>query len=436
MASARYKRAAADTATAVNDFTTGVVAFTAALRDQHGFGAGHAATRDALRSAEIVGITDAVRLRSAFRAVYCATPDEVARFDRAFDAFFLAPHGVPQPNLTSRHTRPNRAERHADERPAKPRTRGEQRPDEPADDETGHLGERRPTADLSDAAETWQPLRARYSPTAARSAPPAIAADGLDAMLAAARHLIAGVRIARSRRRRAHKDGDRIDLRRTLRASVETAGDPIDLRRTARARRGARFVILIDGSRSTAEHAGPTLQFAHALCLQSPRTSAFVFSTALRDVTRVLRERDRAGQSLPELGEAWGGGTRIGDNLATFVREHGARLLSPETLILIFSDGLDVGGLDRLERAMRELRARSAGVVWLHPHAGAQGFTPSAHGMRTALPYLTALLPARDERDFTAFARTLARRLALGARCSATAGPNSGRQHELVRAEE
>ena len=396
----------------MNNFTAGVVAFTAALRDQHGFGAGHAATRDALRAAEIVGITDATRLRSAFRAVYCATPDEFARFDAAFDAFFLAPHGAPQPNLMSRHTRPARTEPRPDERPAKPKTRGEQRRDPPADDDTGRLGERRPADDLNNAAQTWQTLRARYSPTAARSAPPAISAEGLDTMLAAAHRLIASVRIARSRRRRARNDGDRIDLRRTLRASVETAGDPIDLRRTARARRGARFVVMIDGSRSTAEHAGPMLQFAHALCLLSVRATAFVFSTALRDVTRALRERDLPGRTLPELREAWGGGTRIGDNLLAFVRDHGARLLSPETIVLIFSDGLDVGGLDHLARAMRELRERSAGVVWLNPHAGGAGFTPSARGMRAALPYLTALLPARDERDFTHLARVVAIRLA------------------------
>jgi uncharacterized protein len=396
----------------MNDFTAGIVAFTAALRDEHGFGAGHAATRDALRAAEIVGVTDAARLRSAFRAVYCATPNEVARFDGAFDAFFLAPHGVPQPNLTSRHTRPARTEPRADERRARPPTPGEQPPDAPGDEDSRKLGERRPAGDLNDAAQTWQTLRARYSPTAARSAPPAISAEGLDAMLATVRRLVAGVRIARSRRRRPRNDGDRIDLRRTLRASVETAGDPIDLRRTARARHGARFVVLIDGSRSAAEHAGPMLQFAHALCLLSRRASAFVFSTALHDVTRALRERDRAGRSLPDLGEAWGGGTRIGDNLLAFVREHGARLLSPETIVLIFSDGLDVGGLDRLGRAMRELRARSAAVVWLNPHAGAAGFTPSARGMRAALPYLTALLPARNERDFTQLPRIIVARIA------------------------
>jgi uncharacterized protein with von Willebrand factor type A (vWA) domain len=389
------------------DFTSGVAAFTAALREQHGFGAGHAATRDALRAAEIVGVTDAARLRRALRTVYCATPDEVARFDGAFDAFFLGPQGIAQPNLTSRHTRPDRERPREDRKPDAPRPREQRRSGGETDDGTGPAAERRPVDDPTDPATVWQAMRARYSPTAARAPAPPIPADGLDAMLEHASRLIASVRIARSRRRTPRRDGDRIDLRRTLRASVETAGDPIDLRRTVRARRSARFVVLIDGSRSTAEHAGAVLQFAYALVQRSRRAAAFVFSTALRDVTPALREPDRGGKPLGDLGDAWGGGTRIGDNLAAFVREHGARLLSPQTVVFIFSDGLDVGSLERLDRAMRELRTRSAAVIWLHPHAGSPSFTPDARGMRTALPYLAALRPARVQADFADLARAL-----------------------------
>ncbi|HEV3088771.1 MAG TPA: VWA domain-containing protein [Candidatus Elarobacter sp.] len=392
------------------DFTESVAAFTAELREQHGFGAGQAATRDALRAAEIVGITAETRLRSAFRAVYCATPEEVDRFDAAFDAFFLAPRGVAQPNLRSRHTRPEPPKRSREEAPSPKSQRplGE-RSDAAEDDDQRRPTERRPPDDINAVAVTWQTLRARYSAAAARGEPPRIDTGGLDEMFAAASRLVAGMRVARSRRWTPRRDGSRVDLRRTLRASVETAGDPVDLRRTARALRGARFVALIDGSRSAAEYAGPMLQFAYALVQRSRRVSAFAFSTELREVTRALRERDRAGRTLPELGEAWGGGTRIGANLATFVREHGARLLSPETIVLIYSDGLDTGDLDRLERTMRELRARSAAVIWLNPHAGAPGFTPSAGGMRTALPFVTALYPARDSHDFTALARALTR---------------------------
>ena len=375
------------------------------LRDQYGFGVGAAATRDALRAAEVVGVDDGMHLRRAFRAIYCASPDEVARFDAAFDAFFFGPQGVRQPKLTSRHTRPARERDRADPKPPGPRAREARRERDPSHEAIGPVAERHALDDRSDAAATWEMLRARYSPAAAQAAvPPRISGDGLERMRAYARRLITSLRLARSRRRTPRRDGDRVDLRRTLRASVETAGDPIGLRRTARARRSARFVVLIDGSRSASELTGPVLQFAYGLVQSSSRASAFVFSTDLCEVTRALREPDRTDRALEDLGEAWGGGTRIGDSLLTFLRRHGARLLSRETLVFIFSDGLDVGNLDRLERALRELRARSAGVVWLHPHGGSAAFVPSAGGMRVALPFLAALRPARDERDFAALA--------------------------------
>jgi hypothetical protein len=53
----------------------------------------------------------------------------------------------------------------------------------------------------------------------------------------------------------------------------------------------------------------------------------------------------------------------------------------------------------------------------------------AARGMRTALPYLSALLPARDERDFTALARVLARRPA--APSARLLGPNVMRDTAL-----
>ena len=381
-----------------------VAQFTSSLRENYGFDVGQAQTRDALRAAEIVGMADGVRLRRAFRTVYCATPQEVARFGDAFDAFFFGPQGVRQPNLRSRHTRPDRGKAGAET------TRGprDERPGAAASDEgEGATATRRLLDGSNDPATVWKTLRARYSPAAARAAAPTISADGLEAMLADAGRLASALRIAPSRRRRPHRRGDRIDLRRTLRASVETAGDPIDLRRTARALRRARFVVLIDGSRSSSEHAGPMLQFAYALVQRALHADAFVFSTALHDVTHELRDRTCPGRPLSDLGEAWGGGTRIGENLQTFVRDHGARLLSPRTILFVFSDGLDAGNLDRLESAMRELRARSAAIIWFNPHAGTPGFFPSARGMRAALPFVSALLPAREHADFHDLAAAL-----------------------------
>jgi uncharacterized protein with von Willebrand factor type A (vWA) domain len=61
-----------------------VAAFTAHLRERHGFGVAQAQTLDALRAAERVGVTDLPRVRGALRLVYCASPEEVSRFDAAF----------------------------------------------------------------------------------------------------------------------------------------------------------------------------------------------------------------------------------------------------------------------------------------------------------------------------------------------------------------
>lgn len=215
--------------------------------------------------------------------------------------------------------------------------------------------------------------------------------------------------MGRSRRWRPQRNGPRFDLRRTLRAGIATGGDPATIHRLGPPRRNPRFVVLIDGSRSMTEHTEPSLQFAYALCRRTPRARAFVFSTAMREVTRALRDRRQEGHLLRGLGEAWGGGTRLGANLSAFVRGAGEQLLRRDTVVLIASDGLDSGNTAALKRAMRLLRDRSAGVVWLHPHAAEPGFAPSASGMRAALPYVSVLAAAGSRSDLIRLARRLGR---------------------------
>jgi uncharacterized protein with von Willebrand factor type A (vWA) domain len=390
------------------DFSGAVLAFGAHLRDEHGFAAAHARGADALRAAEVVGIVDRVRLRHAFRFVFCGSPDEVRRFDRAFDRFFTGPEGIAQPDAPAQRARPGPNAAGDDAAPAPPSEDPNRTPDERTDDAAGV---RRPVEGFPEAASAWQTMRARYSPGAARSEPPLVAAEQLDALLAAAGTLIASLRLGRSRRWRPARNGPRFDLRRTLRAGLRTGGDAVVLHRLAPPRRNPRFVVLIDGSRSMAEHAGPSLQFAHALCRRTRRARAFVFSTGMRDVTRALRDPHQAGRVLADLGDAWGGGTRIGANLAEFVRGCGPALLRPDTIVLIASDGLDAGDTAALARAMRALRRESAAIVWLHPHAAGPSFRPAAAGMRTALPYLTRLAAAGERGDLVRLARTLARTL-------------------------
>lgn len=347
------------------DLASATLEFCSLLRDEHEFTLGRPEVHDALRASEAIGIRERTRLRAALRAVCCSSPREIEIFGPLFDAFFSSgATGVPQPKH-ARRSRPDGGNEPPPERQSSFRLHDES------------------------AAERWQNLRARYSPIESAAPPPPISREGYDAADALVRRLIVRLRLGRARRLRPQPRGPKLDLRRTLRASMQTGGEIIALRRRGYPLRNPRFVILIDGSRSMSEHAPAALQVAHALCRRTPRASAFVFSTALREITRDLR-RNRLGEPLADIRDAWGGGTRIGASLNAFVRNFSSRF-DDHTLVIVVSDGLDVGEVDRLEHAMREIARRSAGVAWVNPHAAEPGFTPTARGMQVVLPYIDTL---------------------------------------------
>ena len=387
-----------------------VGAFCAILRAEHGFTLGGAEVRDALRALETVGPADRARVRAALRLVCCGTREQRVAFDRAFDDFFAnEPPGIAQPDYRPRHTRPGR-----EDAPARgtevPARAGERSEEDGGEGTGGPDSERRALDDDDKDARSALFLRARYSPAAARGSAPDVPREPDAAMLVAAARLIASARLGRSRRWRAsaRASAARFDLRRTARASLRTGGDLVDLRFRDHPPRNPRFALLIDGSRSMSEHTDAIVAFARALCARTRRCDVFFFSTALRDVTRAFREREPEGAILPDLGPAWGGGTKIGTSLANFVDEHGMRALTRDTIAIVFSDGLDVGNVRELERAMRELERRSAGVIWLNPHAASPGFAPAARGMRAALPFVSILGAAPDAASFERLAQRVA----------------------------
>ena len=205
----------------------------------------------------------------------------------------------------------------------------------------------------------------------------------------AARSLVRRLHLGLSRRWRPASRGRRFDLRRTLRASLQTGGEALSPRWLRRPRRAPRFVLLVDGSRSMSDHARTALQMAVALASATTRVEVFTFSTALQRVTDEVR-RAAAGERrrLDRLHHAWAGGTTIGACLRDFLRRFGDRMVGRDTVVMIASDGLDVGAPDMLRDAMRELHRRSAGVVWLNPLLETEGYEPTASGMRAARPYI------------------------------------------------
>ncbi|MEE9593324.1 MAG: VWA domain-containing protein, partial [Thermoplasmata archaeon] len=87
-----------------------------------------------------------------------------------------------------------------------------------------------------------------------------------------------------------------------------------------------------------------------------------------------------------------GGGTQIGRCLADFQRHHGSTV-DGRTVVLILSDGWDVGSLDLLEDQMASLRRRAFLLLWMNPYAERPDFHAEVAGMRRALPHVDLLIP-------------------------------------------
>ena len=143
-------------------------------------------------------------------------------------------------------------------------------------------------------------------------------------------------------------------------------------------------------------HAGPALQIAVALSSVTLDTETFAFSTALQPVTRDVYRAALGERRRLRLNQAWGGGTTIGACLREFVQRSGERLLGSSTIVMIASDGLDVGDQAALREAMARLSRHSAATIWLNPLLDTAGYEPTALGMRTARPFVTTLASVMD----------------------------------------
>ncbi|WP_216320170.1 vWA domain-containing protein [Deinococcus aestuarii] len=397
------------------DLPARVVAFAARLRAAHGFLIGPGEVTDALRALGAVDVLRLREVRDALRLVLTASPAQAPVFDAEFEAFFRPRTGPPPPELppllpqTEAPPPPQKVSGEAGEpRPVPGESRAEDSPEEGEDQPLqGRTPPRETEGEPDDPADPPRLLQARLSPHAGEGGRVEAGGDDLPELLRAAGALVRAVELGRARRRVPMLRGTRLDARRTLRASARTAGDPARLRWLGRPRRAPRFLIVLDGSRSMGRGATLLLRFAHALHLRARRVEVYAFSTALTRLTPTLRGAP-PGEALrlPDLGDAWGGGTRIGESLLRLARDERARV-TRDTVVLILSDGLDTGDPEVLARALRDLGHRAGLLAWLSPLAATPGYQPVQRAVQAALPHLDAFLPAASVGDLHALARSL-----------------------------
>jgi uncharacterized protein len=188
------------------------------------------------------------------------------------------------------------------------------------------------------------------------------------------------------------------DLRRSFRRAVGTGGEMLSLARRGRAADAPRVVVLCDTSGSMDVHVRFLLAFVLALKRVARSTEVFAFNTSLTRLTPWLSP-GKVGRTLERLAAdvpGWSGGTRIGESLTEFVTSYLQPLVTPRSVVVILSDGLDRGDTTMVAGAMRALHSKARKVIWLNPLSGDARYEPTARAMQAALPFIDRLAPAHN----------------------------------------
>ena len=86
----------------------------------------------------------------------------------------------------------------------------------------------------------------------------------------------------------------------------------------------------------------------------------------------------------------------------------GERLLGRDTVVIVASDGLDVGEPDTASRRdARRCARRSAALVWLNPLLDTAGYEPTAAGMSAARPHISTFASVESLADFARLSRVV-----------------------------
>ena len=375
--------------------------FVRTLRE-NGFKVGLAETRDALAIFASPAAVRPASLKPALRALFCATHSDWERFDEIFDAYWGGRHmrqrqvlaGAPSGSgPPARRLAQADAPQDALGLPDHVERRIASDGDEPADGRG-----RREGASQAEALTTTD-LRHIVDP------------DDVAATHALAARLARVMRAQLVRREQVRRRGRRLDLRRTIHRNVSHGGTPIDLAWRRRKIKPLRLVILLDASGSMSLYTAFFVRFLHGVVDSFREAEAFVFHTRLAHVSPSLRDRDvtRAVDKLALMAQGIGGGTRIGESLATFNRWHARRVINSRTAVIIVSDGYDTGEPERLGEEMRRLRRRCRRIVWLNPLIGWRDYSPQARGMQAALPHVDLFAPAHNLQSLAALEPYLAR---------------------------
>jgi uncharacterized protein len=222
--------------------------------------------------------------------------------------------------------------------------------------------------------------------------------DEVDELMQTIKSIAKRLAAKTNRRYESSYKADMPDLRKTLRKNLRRGGELLDIVQRKPKRNRIKLVLLCDVSRSMELYSAFLIQFMYAFQQVYRRMETFVFSTTLKRITSLLKQKNfgDAMQLLSNENKGWSGGTRIGESLDVFVNEYGKKLIDSKTIVIILSDGWDTGNIDLVKSTMEFLHAKSKKIIWLNPLAGFEDYKPHVSAMKAALPFIDVFAPVHN----------------------------------------
>ena len=363
-----------------------------------GLDAGPANVLDMVRATEHVHIGRRAEFYQAARSIFVHRRQDLPVFDEAFNVFWRKPN-TARSGMDLRSMGEQRRFR-------KPQVSAGR--DEPMDDTLALEG------DQDDEAVSNIDLTRTYSAREVLRQKDFAQFSGQE--ISEARRMMASLQWdlgARRTRRMIPGEGSRLDVRRSLRRSLQYGGEMFDLAERGPKSRPRSLALICDVSGSMERYTRMLLHFIHTVTSgqsSSPQqVEAFLFATRLTRITRQLRYRS-IDQAITEVSRAvpdWAGGTRIGDAVKTFNYQWLRRTLRGQAIVMIISDGWDRGEPELLARETSRLQRSCHRLIWLNPLLGSASYQPLTQGMQAALPYVDDFLPVHNMNSLQALAQHL-----------------------------
>ncbi len=332
--------------------------------------------------------------KHTMRSLLVRRKDDLARFDEAFDTFWVRPAGegydLPLSELY-------------DERPKqKPRVQAPALQEQVAEVDAQELPENvEQVLELTRTYSDAEMLRAKDFGE--------MGADELAAVRNMLRALHWNVGLRRTRRLQTGASA-LLDARRTLRINLRHGGEILHWAHRTPRYKPRPLVVIADISGSMERYTKLLLDFLYTLANgMDQRVESFVFATRMTRITRQLNHKS-IETAIADVGARvldWSGGTRIGECIKRFNFDWGRRVLHGGAAVLIISDGWDRGDPAMLGREMARLRRTCHRVIWLNPLLGMADYEPLTRGLQAAMPHIDDFLPVHNLASLEALAEHL-----------------------------